>query len=704
MVGLGSHPGQSSCWKAGSRCFWPNALSRYRVLPLVLLVTAIFVVCAYQFDRIYTVDAGRYADRPFLRGFHDREGVDGLEPFRWTGARSEVIFPGVGARDRWLLVRLGGHEYAGLADRTVRIAVNGTVMSEVVVSKGWQAYRFWIPASEQHLGSVRVTLETTPFVPAEVAGGEDDRLVGVKVSRVELVPMSNGFSAGWPALVPLLWCLLLVAGIYAGLSTWVVSWRGAAVVALLVAAAVACALSVYRLQVAAYLPRLVAGMLLGLALAAASGRLARLLYRWSGVAASDRDVRWLQAIFLVGFWLKAWGLLYPNSVAIDLKWHLWQAQRIVDGELATIYKPGALAFWIAPDQWGGSLEAAVPYSPFYHITAAAFFFLPWPPYVTANLLSVFLDTSRGFLLYGLARKLGMGNRAGIFAALLYGLFPTTFLLHSWGNVPTTTGLWWAIAATWYLVAGWEKMKRWTVWSGLVVLLLGTMLYYSVIAAFIVVFFVLLLLGLSWSRSLEVRPLGRVGLALVVAVGLAMAIYYWQYVPPLLLLLRSGRLGAGLGSTAQSVPVTVFLWRTLVRIASLRYGLLWPAVLAFVGLWAGRGCLRNPLTRWLTWSWFLTGLLFLAVDYRIQLVDKHIFFLMPLLALWGGVALDWLLGSRCWGKAIVWATALALAVASLHTWLYRLSNVQQEWTEADIRIVGERLAPLMVAGIQRLLGL
>ncbi|MGC8875203.1 MAG: hypothetical protein ACP5SI_12260, partial [Chloroflexia bacterium] len=608
----------------------------------------------------------------------------------------------VGARDRWLLVWLGGHEYPGLADRLVTVEVNGVELGRVTVPRGWQEFRFWIPAALQRSGSLKVALETTPFVPAEIVGGEDDRLVGVRVSRVELVPLRTGLSRGWPAPGALCLTLLFSFALYVGLATWVLPPGGALGVGLLGAAVISWALVVHRLQVSAYLPRLAAGTFVAVLLTLATGYVARWLYRWSGVSLGSRDLRALQAIFLVGFWLKGWGLLYPTAVAIDLKWHLWQAQRIVQGELPALYRPGALSFWITPDQWTGGLESAVPYSPFYHITAAAFFFLPWPPYVTANLMSVLLDTSRAFLIYGLARKLGLGGRAGALAALLYGLLPATFLLHSWGNVPTTTGLWWALAATWYLVAGWEKLARWPVWLGLTFLLLGTMLYYSVTAAFITVLMILLLLGLWRSRTTQFRPLGAIGLALVVAIALAVAIYYRQYVPSLVALLRSGKLAAGVGSTGQ--PVHRFVWQTLVRLAAPHYSLLWPALLACAGLWVGRERLHDELVRWLTGSWFLTGLLFTAVDYRVQLVDKHVFFLMPIWCLWAGVALDWLVGRKWAGRAVVWLTYLGLAAASVGTWVYRLSYVQQEWTEIDVRIVGERLVLLAMHSAARLLGM
>jgi hypothetical protein len=673
-------------------------------MPVLLVLTLLGVGLAYQVDTIYRIDAGNYFDRPFLRGFHDREDIGGTEPFRWTGARAEVRFPGVGAQDRWLLVRLGGHEYPGLADRVVTVEANGREIGRIVVRKGWQEYRFWIPAALQQHGSLRVVLETEPFVPASVVGGEDDRLVGVKASRVELVPMRSGLALGWPASVPLLASVVVATGVYLGLAMWVLRPVWAAAFGLLISAALSWALAAHRLQAAAYLPRLAGGTLLGLLLVPLLGVLARQMYRWSGVAAAPWALRTLQGMFLIGFWLKAWGLLYPTSVAIDLKWHLFQAQRIVDGELAALYRPGALAFWITPEQWSGGAEAAVPYTPFYHLTAAAFFFLPWPPYVTANLLSVFLDTSRGFLIFGLARKLGMSERAGVFGALLYSLLPVTFLLHSWGNVPTTTGLWWALAATWYLVGGWEKLARWQVGIGLTLLLLGTMLYYSVTAAFIVVFLVILLLGLMPSSGSRTRSLGAIALALAAAFALAIAIYYWQYIPAFLLLVRTGKLAAGLAETGERVPVPLFLWQTVSRLASVRYGLLWPALLAVAGAWLGRARLRDPLVRWLTLSWLLTGLLFFAVDYWVQLVDKHIFFLAPLWALWGGVALDWLAGRRLPGKAALWATYLTLAGSALYTWVYRLSYVRQEWSEIDVRIVGERLAPFLAQGVARLFGL
>jgi hypothetical protein len=427
------------------------------------------------------------------------------------------------------------------------------------------------------------------------------------------------------------------------------------------------------------------------------GMLFRRVLAWGKVPIGERSFRLLLAVFWVGFLLKAGGLFYPFSVAIDLRWHLQRAAEIVDGRLAELYRPGAFSESVMPEEWGTE-KPLIPYSPFYHLTAALFFFLPWRPYDTANVLSVLLDLSRPFLLYFLARRLGLDERTGVWAGLLYALFPATFLLHSWGNVPTTTGLWWTLAATCYLVGAWERLRHPRTWAGLVFFLLGAFLYYTVAAVFLVVFLGLLLLGLAVGRGGRPRPLGAVALALLVALGLATAIYYGQYIGPivaetlprLLESLRQG--GTGLGVRPVSWPE--YLFQHLLRLSSLSYGLIGPLVLAL-----GSAFLRWPaeeagaaqeaprLRRGVLGAWFGTAFLFFLVGFRVDMVDKEIWFVLPAVALCAAVALERLWRWGWAGRLLVIGLLLFLAVASLQTWVFRLSTVTQEWTAHDARIVG-----------------
>ncbi len=669
----------------------------------LFLATLLVVTVAYQFDTSYEVEVGGYYDRVYVQGFHERENPapeEGTsEHFRWSTDQAVLTFPGVGARGRWLLLRMHGTRPAGLPLPEVHLFACGHLLAQTRAGPAWQEYRLWLPASTCADGTVRLELEADTFSPARSGTGNDPRELGVAVSRAVLLPAQGFLSPGGPAWDQWGWSLLFAVSLYLGLLWlgWKPPW--AAPVASLPLFPLAWGLAAHRLWTTIYTSRLATVALLGLFLLPLVGTLFRRVLAWGKVSIGEKSFRLLLAAFWVGFLLKTGGLFYPFSVAIDLRWHLQRAAEIVDGRLAELYRPGAFSESVMPEEWGEE-KPLIPYSPFYHLTAALFFFLPWRPYDTANVLSVLLDLSRPLLIYFLARRLGWDERTGVWAGLLYALLPATFLLHSWGNVPTTTGLWWTLAATCYLVGAWERLRHIRTWAGLVFFLLGALLYYTVAAAFLVVFLGILLAGLALNgRGIRPQPLGAVALALLTAAGLATAIYYGQYigpiatetVPRLLESLRQG--GVGLGVRPVSWPE--YLLQHLVRLSSLSYGLIGPVVLALGGVFfrwpageKGAIFMSSALRRGVLLAWFGTALLFFLIGFRVDMVDKEIWFVLPALALCAAVTLE-----RLWrwdraGRILVVGFLLFLAMAALYTWVFRLSSVTQEWTAHDARIVGE----------------
>lgn len=674
--------------------------------PLVLLVTLFGVSMAYQFDTRHAIDVGEYYDRVYLSGFHEREPPaevmlpPGGERYRWSEAQAEIVFPGVGARDRLLSLRLHGWRPEGLPGPEVQVFLNGRLLGRFVAGLTWQEYRFSVPAEAVGAGTLRVGLEVAAFVPAEVGLGSDPRSLGLAVSQVELLPTGNPGPA-WPAWDQVGWCVLAVAACYLALAATGLRPRWAALAAGLAVGPLSFFLARYRLWTTIFTQRLAILAGLGLLLVLLCPWLFRRILRWGRVRATEREMHLLLVIFLLGFLLKAGGLLYPYSVAWDLKLQLHWSSWILDGRLGQVYGPASpLNELTMPQEWGEKGEKPLlPYSPFYHMTAALFFFLPWRPYDTANIVSVFLDTTRPFLLYFLALRLGLGRRAGLWAALLYAAFPATFLLHAWGNTPTTTGLWWCFAATCYMVGAWERLRHPRTWSGLVLFLLGALLFYTATAAMMGVFVLLLLLGLAPSaRHLPGRPLGAVLLALVTAVGLALALYYGQFLVPLVTqtvpkvveALRHG--GVGLGTVPVSWPE--YLRAHLDRLGRLRDGrvLLAPLALALIGLGGGGLSQQGPEERWRLRRWVLlacfgTALLFFLIGFRVDLVDKEIWFALPAIALCAGAALEcfWRRGPA--GRALGVGLLCFLVFAALYLWFFRLSTIRQEWGTSDARIVG-----------------
>jgi hypothetical protein len=684
---------------------WPFALT--------LLATLLLTTLAYQLDAAYVVDVGGYYDRVYVRGFHDRETVPDGEQFRWSTAEASVLLPGVGARGRWLALRLHGWRPAGLPMPDVRVSINGHYLGAATTSVSWQEYLFWVPPQAMAGGTARIVLQTDAFVPAEAGSGNDPRSLGLAVSKVALLPAAGGgFSPGWPAWGQLGLALLFAALLYLGLAATGLAPRWAALGTLGPVVALSWALAWHRLWTTIFTSRLAIAAGLGLLLVLLVRWLYPRLLGWARLEATEKELRLLLAIFLVGFLVKAAGLLYPYSVAVDLKLQLQWSSWIWDGRLVELYGVESPLHWkTMPAEWGeGEDKPLIPYSPYWHITAASFFLLPWRPYDTANVVNVLLDMSKPLLLYLIARRLGLNRRTGMGAALLQAVFPVNLLVLSWGNAPTMMGLWWTFAAITYLVGAWERLNRPRTWAGLVFFLLGAMLYYTVYALFMGILMLVFLAGMAFSKPLPTPDGGRekgwkktlsppaaAALALVAAVVLALLLYYGQFIEPILtrtiprLLASTQEGGTGLGKEASTW--SEYLRSHLVRLSSLGYSLVWPIVLALASLLTGwKHAVENPerrsLKRGLLIAWIGTALVFFLVGYRVDMVDKEIWFVLPALALCAAVTLEWLWRRGPAGRVVTIATNVYLVAASLFFWVLRLSSYLQDWVNTDAPVVGE----------------
>ena len=203
-------------------------------------------------------------------------------------------------------------------------------------------------------------------------------------------------------------------------------------------------------------------------------------------------LRALLLVFFAGYWIKAGGMLYPYFVGIDMRKQLSWAQQIWNGQFWLYYGTDnpMNAETMPVSQWGTN-KPVIPYSPWFHIFLGSFAYLPLPTLLAAHMFSALVDTSRVFLLALLARKSRFSERETLFGALLLAVTPVTFLLHSWGNLPTTFGIWWTLVSTVFIVVAYRRLDRPWPFVTLTLLLTITLLMYTVVAAFMGVFLCLL---------------------------------------------------------------------------------------------------------------------------------------------------------------------------------------------------------------------
>jgi hypothetical protein len=103
-------------------------------------------------------------------------------PARRTGARATMFVRG---RARVVEIPLGGTLPSG-GPQEVQVWLNGRLANRVTVGAEWQRVRL-VLSPDPPLGSHRIDLFVSPtWVPAEVVGNDDRRVVGVKIGALHV--------------------------------------------------------------------------------------------------------------------------------------------------------------------------------------------------------------------------------------------------------------------------------------------------------------------------------------------------------------------------------------------------------------------------------------------------------------------------------------------------------------------------------------
>ncbi len=681
---------QPRSWLVGWRGW---LLSGLGLVAWIVLLTGV----VYQFRAGFTVSIGDYYDTPYLRsGFSDREtSADGRYTFRWTTGPAQISAPRMG-RGAWTLglLALAAHPDSSPVNATLHFA-NG-YQFQIPDSGELRAVHVFVPPAA--LSSGDLTIDITANTYSEPTASA--RQLGLALFSLQLSQVgSHSLLAPLGTLIYLVLIVLALA-----LTLWATGLRGTLAVALAAALGLGLTLPLaqVRLPYAFWLPSLALLGWISLLLVVALRWLMPRLFGLGGVTIDDTALTALLLLFVVGFWIKAGGQLYPYMIAIDIHWHMERVRWILDGRLAEIYKPGAFNESVMPANEWGENRPTIPYSPFFHIFSTAFAIFPWQLETSAKVFSAFIDTSRVFIVFYLVRAMGLSRRAGLLAAVLIAIFPVTFLLHSWGNVPTTLGIWWTLIASTVIIGGWGRLNRRPAFMLLTAVLLITFLIYTVMAVYMGMLLVVWLVAVALRHKAERAQVKAAAWATALAFALSMAVYYWQYVSDIIkktLPYFSTTLTQGqesVGATPFEESYGTYLANYIPRLWG--YGLLIPLLLLPLALWLIR---RNPpelaaeprTKTAIGWLWMaamlLIALLFVPIARSVPMVDKHIFFLIPVLAIGAGVVIDyglrWLqqhTGAQRRYRAIA-GMALTVYVGltlldSVQLWVDRIERIKQVW--------------------------
>ncbi|MFV9505504.1 MAG: hypothetical protein AB4911_13190 [Oscillochloridaceae bacterium umkhey_bin13] len=619
--------------------------------------------------------------------------------YRWSREVSTISLPNLG-RGTWL-VELGTVvRHPDGQPVQAQLLAGGVPLVALPESDAPRRIRLLVPPSAIRDGSLNLELRSNVFL--------DPRPLGVLVSDVLVAPaVGESPLTAVPPFGSLGMAVVAVLGAFASLQILLgtPNQRGNerippylwAALGVAVAALVGgWAIGAHRFPSNFMLPR-VAWLGVGsIVLALALRPLTQWLFRAGGApldqAVPDvggaRFLRLLLIIFLVSFWLKALGVIFPYFVAIDVNWHMTRSQWIINGDLPRLYGTNSpLNETTMPTAEWGENRPVIPYSPWFHIFATSFALVPFMSMdMAANLASLLIDSSRILLIALIAVRAGLTGRGALLAGATYAVLPVAFLLHAWGNLPTAFGLWMTLLCTTLILCRWEDLHQRPIMVTLSVLLLITFLIYTVTGVFMGVFLIALTV-LLWLNSRRggvwaalMPPVRPLWIAAGVAIALAIIIYYGQYLPPIFVqtvpylstVFTQGPQSVGVERPSFSEYAWSFVPHLDYRIWPgdfLYFGLAIPLIFTLPGFWA----LRNQPLPWITFAaWGSVALLFFLAGYRISMVDKQLFYLLPVICICWAVYADRIWTRWGWGRWVVIAVLLYSLYAALDQWLMRIA--------------------------------
>jgi hypothetical protein len=591
----------------------------------------------------------------------------------------------------------------------VDLLLNGVTFAVFDIAPGRPELKtFSVAATKFSSGSLAVELRVTNQGTA-IAGLEIPALAnsakpsneGFKFYDLKLEAQAGSFN--FPPLMILAFLVLSTFFFYFIFAYLGLRQKWAVASCAFLVAGVTLLLATYRLELTVYAARL--ALLLfttALLLPILDLWLPRLLANWQiSLTASAWKV--LLLLFVLGLVLRGGGMLYPQTVIIDSPAHLLEINKILQGQLVQEYLNKDLSK--VPGQWQSSSLIPYPTIPYFILAP---FGAVGDPIIGISLFTALLDALRVFVIFGLAIKLGTGIRAALVAACLYMLVPATWLLNSWGNWPTTLSLWLATFYLFLLLVYYPKLNQRKVWLPLTLFLAVTMTTYTVTAVFVGLLLLLYAAGLflviGRSDKLARRNGSIIALTTLGATFLAVALYYWQFVGDILfntLPSFGQQIGEGnsLGFGSRSLSFYYGIYTdhifnqygvgAVLTVALSVYGFL-----LFAPRFLTQTAMQNPdsavnITEpnllhlqsgpnlWFMGSWFSVFVLFGFVGWKVDMVDKQVWFIMPLtivLAGVGGLFLWQKLSKptlRYAGRGLVLACTLWLTYSAASLWIYRL---------------------------------
>jgi hypothetical protein len=669
-------------------------------------VTALLLTAAYQTrptDRIGIGDTAH--DTALIAEFNAPErqsAADGGARYRWTRENGQITLPGIGRGAVGVDLLLSGS--INPAPET-RVLANQTEIATLHLTPDFRSYHVDVPASLMTHGSLSLTFVAHPFTPRG-----DRRILGIVVQTVTVHPEGAGFTLP-PARIALsLWiaaiavALALVVAGFGGLS----AFAGAVVVA----GGMAAFLVWNRLFLTVDVGGAVRAGALMLAVAALIRFVFAPLCHRAGPATTARDARWLALIAGAVLALRFAGVLHPDIVIVDLKFHLHRFADVVDTH--TLLLP------IQSAEFGGR---TVLYAPTPYLFMLPFSWLIHDRTLLLFLFSLGVDFARFCVLWLVARRVTRDLLTANLVVLTMALMPVGWIVYSWGTFANifAEGMLTLLFAL--LVLGYDRLagpRRWrwcALFAAVICLTLLAHIGVFVVTAFTVALYFLARLILAYRPRRQPSPERqgeRVAASLFMLAGLAAALVAFA----LFYRFPAHDLLAGQHATAvdqeaanpPSVPVN-HRYRTGGATPDDRIGLpavttshlsialireAWETSFAFYRVWPVIACIAGCAVLWRRSKssvrespfltpfpdhrraaaftiavWMAVAAIMLIVGIVARLYVRYPLFALPAVAFGSGVALAWLVRRIWWGRYAAAALLAFSAVTTLLMWYDRI---------------------------------
>ncbi len=637
---------------------------------ILLALAAALVGTVYQVGGDYAWAMGDDGTAVFLTGFFGVEHA-GTVPFRWATTNAGLRAPGAGGYAGVAHLRLNGDPWGG-PQRVSTVRINDDPPVAVPLEPGWHDYRVPFTAGAAWPGDVVIRLQEPELpIPPNQRDPKDTRKLGVPVESITVERMPGPVLPPLPLLgltlagVALLYAFAVWGGLGPGLAAGTAAGALGAWSLLLLGARLGAALAAPGLVLAL-------GVAVGLALLLRAGLGA--LFRRGGVRIGRREGLVLSALFVTALTIKAAGLLDPVFVTLDQYARL---HRLMEFGAAPL---GFLQHFLDPvhgETYAGQLglSAVVPYSPLFYFVFDPLNWLVADPDArlrALNLVAAALDASAVFFLYYAVKRAWGDGPAAVWAGALYVAFPLTNLAFSDGGYP-------GIFAGWLLVVfiaalAWAYPQRGRgAPAVLAVLLALALLAHTANALLLGTTLVLFAALVAIYDRARLRAVAVWGLAGPVLAFLSFYQFTTSQVITAVLPQLIGRLQSS-GSVGQDAaklgaPLLSGFWPQIQ--AHFRS---WPVALGLVALAtrarprsapaaAAPATARTGLALWLAASAGAVALFSLA-DLRVNLLQKHLIYAMPALALLNGLAFGalWRRGRAAQALCLVLWGALFFAMA------------------------------------------